>query len=305
MIAILTTPEVDAEPATEVPPVGPPRRPLPFEVALIVRVLAVLSLLCLGFVGYLLLLSPIQQDRAQGVLYAKARESLADVTMPIGGTIEPGSPVAVLDIPGLRLTQVVVEGTTGTQLQLGPGHRRTSPLPGQPGVSVLMGRAATFGAPFREITKLHEGDEITVTTGQGRFSFRVDGVRREGDRTVPLPAGGSRIVLVSVEGGGALDLGIGPDRTVFVDATLTGQAASAGVVPTAALPEEAPLRADPAGLLPLVLWLQAALLAVIGFVWARLRWGRWETWLVGMPVLLAVAWQVYTAVAAAALPNLL
>jgi sortase A len=188
------------------------------------RALIVLSVLAFWFAGYLLILSPVQQDRSQTVLYAQARQSLAEISMPTGGKIEAGTPVALLEIPGLDLTQVVVEGTAGSQLAMGPGHRRTTPLPGQPGVSVLMGRAATYGAPFKEIGKLQQGDEVNATTGQGRFTYRVDGVRREGDATPPaLSRGGSRIMLVSAEGG---DL-TGPERTVFVDATLTGEAAAA------------------------------------------------------------------------------
>jgi sortase A len=239
------------------------------------RALIVLSVLAFGFAGYLLILSPVQQDRSQTVLYAQARQSLAEISMPTGGKIDAGTPVALLEIPGLDLTQVVVEGTAGSQLAMGPGHRRTTPLPGQPGVSVLMGRAATYGAPFKEIGKLQQGDEVNATTGQGRFTYRVDGVRREGDATPPaLSRGGSRIMLVSAEGG---DL-TGPERTVFVDATLTGEAAAApGGRSRTQLPEEDFLARDTTVLIELVLWLQVLVLAVGAFAWARIRWGRWET----------------------------
>jgi sortase A len=267
------------------------------------RALIVLSVLAFGFAGYLLILSPVQQDRSQTVLYAQARQSLAEISMPTGGKIDAGTPVALLEIPGLDLTQVVVEGTAGSQLAMGPGHRRTTPLPGQPGVSVLMGRAATYGAPFKEIGKLQQGDEVNATTGQGRFTYRVDGVRREGDATPPpLSRGGSRIMLVSAEGG---DL-TGPERTVFVDATLTGEAAAApGGRSRTQLPEEDFLARDTTVLIELVLWLQALVLAVGAFAWARIRWGRWETWLVGVPVVVAATWQVYHSGAVALLPNLL
>jgi sortase A len=267
------------------------------------QALAVLSVLAIGFAGYLLVLSPIQYERGQTVLYAQARESLAQIDMPTGGVIDAGKPVALLEIPGLKLTQVVVEGTAGSQLAEAPGHQRTSPLPGQIGTSVLLGRAATFGAPFKEIAKLQTGDEVTATTGQGRFTYRVDGVRRDGDPTPqPLAKGGGRLILVSAEGG---DL-TGPDRTVFVDSTLVGDAVAApGGRPRTQLPEERPLQRDSGALIQLVLWLQALVLAVGAFAWARIRWGRWETWLVGLPVVLAATWQVYAAGAVALLPNLL
>jgi sortase A len=268
-----------------------------------IHALVMLAVLAVGFVGYLLVFSPIQASRSQTLLYAEARERLADTSMPTGGAITPGHPVALLEIPGLRLTSVVVEGTTGSVLATGPGHRRTTPLPGQQGTSVLFGRAETYGAPFREINKLHAGDEVTATTGQGRFTYRVDGVRRSGDPTPsPLAKGGSRIVLISAEGGSWT----GPSQTVFVDATLVGDAASApGGRPRTQAPEEDVLAHDSGELISLVLWLQALVLAVGFFAWARLRWGRWETWLVGAPVVLAAAWQVYSVGAVALLPNLL
>lgn len=267
------------------------------------QALVVLSLLAIGFGGYLLVLSPLQQDRSQAVLYAEARQQLAKINMPTGGIITTGEPIAVLEIPGLNLKQVVVEGTAGGELARGPGHRRTSPLPGQPGTSVLLGRAETYGGPFKEITKLRAGDEINATTGQGRFKYHVDRIRREGDATPPpLPKGASRMVLVSAEGGKFT----GPNRTVFVDATLLGDtAAPPSSRPKIQMPEEAPLAGDTGALIDLVLGLQALLLAVGLFAWARNRWGRWETWLVGLPVVLAATWQVYKSGAVALLPNLL
>ncbi|ONI77742.1 hypothetical protein ALI144C_30300 [Actinosynnema sp. ALI-1.44] len=267
------------------------------------QALITLSVFALGFAGYLLVLSSIQQDRSQTVLYAQARQTLAEISMPTGGKIDAGTPVVVLEIPGLNLTQVVVEGTAGSQLAQGPGHRRTSPLPGQPGTSVLLGRAEAFGAPFGEIGKLQPGDEVRATTGQGKFTYRVEGVRREGDPTPgALPRGSSRMVLVSAEGGDVT----GPERTLFVDTTLTGQAVAApGGRPRTQLPEEDTLATDTGELIDLVLWLQVLALAVGFFAWARIRWGRGETWLVGTPIVIAATWQVYHSGAVALLPNLL
>jgi sortase A len=39
-------------------------------------------------------------------------------------------------------------------------------------------------------------------------------------------------------------------------------------------------------------------------VWSRVRWGRWQTWLLGGPLLLAALWGVSTT-AIQLLPNLL
>ncbi|MFD9741921.1 sortase domain-bontaining protein, partial [Umezawaea sp. NPDC059074] len=254
-----------------------------WEMALLTRVLAVVAVGTLGFVAYVVLVGSVRHDRGQDLLYAQVREQLAAIEMPTGGVIEPGTPIAVLEVPGLGLNEVVVEGTAGARLAEGPGHLRTSPLPGQPGVAVLLGRAATFGGPFRDIAALREGDQVVATTGQGRFTYRVDGVRRDGDPLPKAPAAGTgRLLLTSAEGDDVFGLALSPDRTVFVDATLVDRAVAAKAgQPTSLLPEELPLRRDESALVPLVLWLQALLLAVIGFSWARVRWGRVETWFVG------------------------
>ncbi len=283
-------------------PNPPVRKPLPLEATLLVRLLTLLSIGTLGFVGYVLVASQFQQERGQNVLYSAMREQLADDRAPLGGAIDLGTPVAVLDIPSLNVHQVVVEGSAGEQLAQGPGHRRNSPLPGQVGTSVLMGRARTFGGPFKDITRLHPTDEIVATTGQGRFTYRVDRIRREGEPAPLAEKGVGRLILVSAEGDGWL----GPDRSVLVDATLDGkpQPAPTGR-PRSQLAEETPMMGDQAGLVGLVLWLQALLLVVCVFVWARRRWGRWESWLAGMPILLAVGWNVCQSAAITFLPNLL
>lgn len=286
-------------------PVRRPRRPVGFGLGLALRASLTLSALALGFVVYLLLLAPIQQDRAQTELYAQLRESLALGTTPIQGLIEPGTPIAVLQIDGLGLEQVVVEGTASGDLQVGPGHRRNTVLPGQQGVSLLYGRSATFGAPFSTITSLRSGDPISVTTGQGSFRYEVQGVRRNGDPLPPaLAAGSSRLTLVTStnsEGSSALVA----DSTVYVDAILVdGNAQPSGQRPSIIPGYEQAMRGDTGALVPLVLWLQLLVAVAAVGTWARARWGRWQTWVGAVPLVVLATWQVYVA-AARLLPNLL
>lgn len=266
---------------------------------------AAVSVLALWLALNALVLGALQERVAQARLYATFREQLALATAPLGPTV-PGRPVALLqsNAPGLR-ELVVVEGTSAGQTQLGPGHRRNTPLPGQPGVSVLYGRGATFGAPFGQLATLRTGDQLTLTTGQGRFGYRVDGVRRSGDLVpIPPPAGGARLTLVSVEGQG-WRAGWAPTSTVYVDATLQGPAKlAASARPASVGPSEQAMAGDTAAVVPLVLWLQALLLAGSALAWLFTRWGLWQTWVVGSPVVLALLWQC-TRSALQLLPNLL
>jgi sortase A len=252
-----------------------------------------LSLLALWLVLYAVAFSGFQERGSQGRLYDQLREELAGgpVPPPLGGAIEPGSPVALLEAPQIGLSQVVVEGTTSSDMTEGPGHRRDTALPGQPGVSVLFGRSVTFGAPFAKIAQLQLGQSITAVTGQGTFHFTVTGVRYAGDPLPPPPASGTgRLTLVTATGTG-WRAQFAPSEVVYVDAQLQGstQPAPAGR-PTSVSAAEAPLAVDTADLTALVLWLQALVLVVAGTTWAALRWGGRQAWLVGAPLVLATVW---------------
>lgn len=295
-----------AKPARTPRPPLPPRPPAPAWADVLSSALVVLGVLCLWTMLQFLALGGLQQARAQNVLHAELREQLAGETAPLGGAIEPGVPVALLEIPTLGLRQVVVEGTSATDLRSGPGHLRSTVLPGQEGRSMVYGRVLGFGGPFRSIATLREGDGITVTTGQGEFVYRVDGVRRQGD---PLPApptsGEGQLVLVTAEGSGPL-AGLAPSSTVLVDATLVDDAVGApagrpGTVP----PEEKAMNGDAAAALPpLVLGLQGVLVMVVVIVWARRRFPGPATWVLLVPPLLAAVWFSSDA-ALRLLPNLL
>jgi sortase A len=252
------------------------------------------------FLIYVLMLGALQYNRAQDVAYDKIRGQLAEATAPLGVGMVPGDPVAVLDVPGLGLREVIREGTTGSLLRDGPGHRADTPLPGQAGVSVIMGRGLTFGAPFRALPTLTSDARIEVVTGQGRFVYKVTGVRRSGDPLPPILANGaSRLTLVTAEGTPL------PSATVFVDAELIeGQVQPDPAMRISRVPlSEQAFGVDLSGVLPLVLWLEALIVVVAGIVWFRSRIGHWESYLIGAPIVLALLWRVFEQIAGL-LPNL-
>jgi sortase A len=266
----------------------------------------VISFLCLWSLVYGLGISALQEHRSQTELYAAFRQQLAEETAPLGGIIAPGSPVGLIDAPAAGLNgTVVVEGTSSGDLRLGPGHLRGTPLPGQPGTSYLFGRSVTFGGPFRHASALAPADPITVTTGQGTFQFVVEDVRRAGDPLPPsLPENAGRLTLVTSEGSGWRN-GWAPSHLVYVDARLVGSAKPAPVGAPLAVPgPETAMQWDSRALVPLAFWLELLLAVVVAAVWGRARWGTWQVWLVGLPVLVAVLAGL-TATAARLLPNLL
>jgi sortase A len=297
----------DEEPA-EAPAPAPVDRPDDVAMRLTGQWVGILAVVGLFFLVHIGLIGAVQHDRDQAAKYAELRDQLALSTAPVGPVgddgqpLAPGTPVALLEIPSLGLSEVVGEGTNAGVLMSGPGHRRDTVLPGQAGASVIAGRRAAYGGPFASVGLLRGGDQIVVTTGQGRNVYRVLGVRRAGDPLPDPPAKGKgRLTLMTADGPPFL-----PTDVVRVDAELTSPAQeSGGRLPSDALPAgEETLAGDYSTLIPLVLWGQLLVAAAVACVWVRHRVGGWQAWVIGVPVLIAVGAQVADQ-AAALLPNLL
>lgn len=292
--------DAPASPAAE----GRSREPQPWQVPLAMGGLALL--LIAGFFVYLFGLSYVSEQHAQAAMLKNFAGQLAQGTAPVAPytkangqqvALAEGTPVAALTIPALGLRDVVVvEGTSSRDLALGPGHVASSALPGQAGVSFLYGKMATYGAPFAHLEKLNRGDKITVTTGQGVATYVVESF---GTSSKPAPADAvNRLVLET----GAPSF-VPPDSAVQVSADLVSAAAvNPGDWPAIAS-NQSFLGRDTDALIPLTLWSQALLVAVIIATFAAHRWNRWITYLLMAPVVMALTWSVYEN-AAALLPNL-
>ncbi|WP_157802851.1 sortase [Compostimonas suwonensis] len=267
------------------------------------------SLLLLGFVAHVAVLSAFQHHRAQDLAYQELRTALAKAEAPVGQLnvdeemVPIGTPVALLSIPAIGLDEVVSQGTTASALRSGPGHRRDSVMPGQAGTSVIFGRQTTYGGPFGDLTKLQPGDQITVVTGQGQQTYAVFGLRRAGDPLPePLRSGSGRLELVTAAG-----LALFPDGALHVDAELisTVQQTPSSVMAYQALPpDEKAMGQDSDAWLAAFFALLLFIAAGITLWWLWTAWGRWQTWLVGIPLMLVLGVTSADAVMNA-LPNLL
>lgn len=97
-------------------------------------------------------------------------------TLYVESTPEKGSAFAVIRIPTIdRLKDgwAIVEGVELRNLKNGAGHMPHTPLPGQPGNTVISGHRTTYGAPFHEIGDLVPGDVIKVDTALGTHTYAV------------------------------------------------------------------------------------------------------------------------------------
>jgi LPXTG-site transpeptidase (sortase) family protein len=280
----------------------------PAAVRIAGHALTIVAVLALSLVGQLVLIGAVQHSRDQDLAYDDFRNQLANATAPVaaldsgGHLLASGTSVAVLSIPKLGLQEVVGEGTSSEALKSGPGHRRDTVLPGQVGVSVVMARRAGYGGPFSRLAELHRGDVVTVTTGQGEHLFRVLDVRHANDPQPAAPAKGEgRLTLVTADGSPYL-----PSDVLRVDASLvTPAVVSGGVLPAYALPDsEQAMAGDDGALVPLVGWGLVLVLAAGGVVYTYQRLGKWQAWVIGVPVLGALGLTVADNIASM-LPNLL
>ncbi len=297
----------------EVPgaPTGaPPQPPLPLPsmdvrraVAGVGRALIALGTLILLFVAYQLWGTGLAEARSQGKLRDQfevalgaagpvpARPEAADPPPTAPPPAPEGDAVAVLRIPRIGVEKLVVEGVRAADLKRGPGHYPTTPLPGQPGNAAIAGHRTTYGAPFNKLDELEPGDEILVTTRQGRFRYEVTGskVVRPTETSVLDPTTDNRLTLTTCHPR------YSASRRLIVTAVLKPGTAPA---PAAAAPVGRPVptpASDPAGLSgegasngPAMLWGLVAV-AVATSTWAAGRyWRRWPAYLAGGPVLLVV-----------------
>jgi sortase A len=80
---------------------------------------------------------------------------------------------AMMRVPKLGLEAVVFEGVATETLSKGPGHMPGTPLPGQPGNSVISGHRTTHGRPFHDFDLLIPGDLVEIETGIGTHVYEV------------------------------------------------------------------------------------------------------------------------------------
>jgi sortase A len=79
--------------------------------------------------------------------------------------------VGRVEIPRLRLSAMIVEGTTPRALRRGVGHVEHTAFPGERDNVGLAGHRDTF---FRNLGRVRKGDLIRLRTPDGNFTYRVN-----------------------------------------------------------------------------------------------------------------------------------
>ncbi len=147
------------------------------------RILISLGVLTLLFAGYQNWITDTTQHHSQTalqrevtkVITGKPVTSVVGPNTPLPTTKDPGVGhwLGVMSIPTISLSQVIVDGTSKSQLQLGPGHYIGTAMPGEAGNVGIAGHRTTWGRPFRNLDKLRKGDHIFITTPRASIMYRV------------------------------------------------------------------------------------------------------------------------------------
>jgi sortase A len=290
------------------------------------RVLVTGGLLILLFVAYQLWGTGLLQSRAQDDLRNQFEQTLRTEGSPTPSststsgtsptapttttTVAPaveippgGDAMAIIDIPKLGVSQVVVEGVDVADLRKGPGHYPATPLPGQQGNAAIAGHRTTYGAPFGDLDQLLTGDELVLRTVQGTFTYKVskdpfavspdDG---EVLNSVPDPASPntSRATLTLT----TCNPKYSAAERLIVQADLV-LPPGATPLPASTTPDDAPagiagLDGESSSRSPAILWAVIALLVGLAWWWVFHRYPRWYVWLAGAVPFLVVLFVFFT-----------
>lgn len=228
--------------------------------------LSLVAVLTVLFGAYLYGWSNLQASREQQRLLSNYLLS-GELPAFHGHTPADGTMAGVLAIPALGLREALVEGTTSSDLEAGPGIMPATAVPGSYGNAVIAGRRGTFGGVFARLSALRPGEAITVVDYEGRFHFVVTGVRTltpgQGVRVVPT----KRALLTLVTSRSSLP----PSGYVVVEARLVGTPATPAASTRPVTHSELALGGDSAALLPLAGWGLALVATLVASVVAYRR----------------------------------
>jgi sortase A len=244
-----------------------------------------LGLCLLLFFAYVYNFSGFQETRQQRALLNEYTTSQREQLLS-GKALAEGKPAGILQIPNLGLKQVVVHGSTASDLLLGPGLMPGTAQPGSLGNAVIAGHRRIAGAPFADLYRLRPGDHVIVTTVHGRFVYQVErvGQARPGAPDPISPNRHPELTLVtsspSLAGG-----------RLYVVAKLLSTPVSVAIPRSPPSVAERGLQGDSSADLPAILLGLLLVIVLIGTFLAYRRWldNRWAIYLLTTPVAVAAA----------------
>ena len=265
------------------------KKNLALSIPVVRRFAIVIFVLAFGSLMFNQILGPLVHDRAATALEQRLASDLVNGVAPVSNPIALGVPIGLIEVPNRDVRAVVVEGSKAEQLAQASGHLIGSALPGQPGVSAILGRSQTYGAEFKNLDQLIVGDEVVVTTGQGVHTYEVIDITVRSARDAAAFQGeGHMLILATV---------VDSSDRLVVRATLTSPVFPAGEATDHQTSlDELGLAGDSSSWSDLALWMLIAALLAAGFPVIVNQVGRRVGWLVVAPIAMWVALEVWTAI---------
>jgi sortase A len=161
----------------------------------------VTGILILGYCGYVLVDTKVYQDRETRQFQQQIRDSKPGIAAgvrvrPASYRSPAGEPLGEIELTRIGVTAIILEGTSERILRRAVGHVSGTAMPGQPGNVAIAGHRDTF---FRALRNVREGDEITVSTLEGSYRYRVDSIKVVGPNDIEVldNSGGDILTLVT------------------------------------------------------------------------------------------------------------
>lgn len=254
------------------------------------RGLITLGVLILLFVAFQLWGTGISEARNQHRLKNEFRTVVKEPPPGPQVTLPPtpeGDAIAIIEIPKINVNKAVVEGVGVPDLKKGPGHYPQTPMPGQKGNAAIAGHRTTYGHPFYDLDALKPGDDIFVSTRQGKFQYKVDHSMNVDPHDVAVlnPTPDNRLTLTTCTPR------FSAAQRLIVVSELVGPAVEAPP-PSPATPvkelAKAGLSGKQAAKAPAIQWGIIAALIFFGTWYFARRWRRWPAYIIGTPIFLFV-----------------
>jgi sortase A len=263
------------------------------------RALITVGVLILLFVAYQLWGTGISEARDQHRLknQFKTLQQAPPPPATPGVALPPtpeGDAVAIIEIPKINVSKAVVQGVGVEDLKKGPGHYPQTPMPGQKGNAAIAGHRTTYGHPFYDVDALKPGDDIFISTREGKFQYKVDHSMNVDPHDVAvLDATPDNLLTLTT-----CTPRFSAAQRLIVVSRLIGTAKEAPPPPPAApIVRKAGLSGNQVAKGPAVQWGVMAALVFFSTWYIARRWRRWPAYLIGTPVFLFVLFFFYENVA--------
>lgn len=143
-------------------------------------ILIIVGIGIIGTVVYKKIVTSQKQNELLDIFESQIAESKEDEIGEIDEEVNLESingykPIAIMEIPSIKLKQPIVDGITDDVIKYFLGRFPDSSMPGEVGNFAVAGhRVSDFTDAFINLYKVKPGDKIIVRTIEGKYTYEVD-----------------------------------------------------------------------------------------------------------------------------------